>query len=657
MKRNYLLFLIAFLANISFAQMPEKISYQAVLRDADGKIIGEKEIGLEFSIFKDSHDGVLVYKETQVISTNKNGMLTAEIGKGVTSYNFETIEWHSGRFFINTKIDLKGGANYTLQLTSEIMAVPFAFHAKHAKIAETVEEVPAELPDQTNNSGKVLGTDGSSPSWVDVSFTNLTNIPTGLSDGDDNTQLSNSEVLTIVANDGYIKSAPDELPTQTGNAGKFLTTDGSGTVSWSTPTDTKLSDSEVLTIVANDGYIKSAPDELPTQTGNAGKFLTTDGSGTVSWSTVADELPDQTSNSGKVLGTDGSSASWVDVSFANLTNIPTGLSDGDDNTQLSNSEVLTIVANDGYIKSAPDELPTQTGHSGKFLTTDGSGTVSWSTPTDTKLSDSEVLTIVANDGYIKSAPDELPTQTGHSGKFLTTDGSGTVSWSTPTDTKLSDSEVLTIVANDGYIKSAPDELPTQTGHSGKFLTTDGSGTVSWSTVADELPDQTTSSGKILSTDGTNALWIDNNDNDSTNELELPASPSSGDIIYYNGTSWVSLPKGQDGQVLMLDSSVPSWKDSEDISTVTGSSMTITNSNNIVFVIPTTNNATLTLPNSPPNGKKIVLIKAEEHQNTVVITAGSGQVLRENGSESSTIDWTGETATLIYYSSKDTWFVY
>jgi hypothetical protein len=47
-------------------------------------------------------------------------------------------------------------------------------------------------------------------------------------------------------------------------------------------------------------------DPLPSQTGNTGKVLTTNGS-TTSWEPG---LPTQTGNSGKYLTTDGSSASW-----------------------------------------------------------------------------------------------------------------------------------------------------------------------------------------------------------------------------------------------------------------------------------------------------------------------------------------------------------
>jgi hypothetical protein len=50
---------------------------------------------------------------------------------------------------------------------------------------------------------------------------------------------------------------------------------------------------------------------LPLQTGNSGKFLTTDGT-SKSWATISQfSLPTQTSNSGKYLTTDGTTPSWA----------------------------------------------------------------------------------------------------------------------------------------------------------------------------------------------------------------------------------------------------------------------------------------------------------------------------------------------------------
>ena len=107
------------------------------------------------------------------------------------------------------------------------------------------------------------------------------------------------------------------LPSQTGNSGKYLTTDGS-TASWSTiagdiesvTAGTGLSGggtSGAITINLDtaSAYV------VPSQSGNSGKYLTTDGS-TSSWATVG-TLPSQTGNSGKYLTTDGSTASWTAI--------------------------------------------------------------------------------------------------------------------------------------------------------------------------------------------------------------------------------------------------------------------------------------------------------------------------------------------------------
>lgn len=53
-------------------------------------------------------------------------------------------------------------------------------------------------------------------------------------------------------------------------------------------------------------------------------------------------------------------------------------------------------------------------------------------------------------------------------------------------------------------QAAGQVIPSQTGHSGEFLTTDGTA-LSWDTV-DALPSQTGQSGKYLTTDGTTASW-------------------------------------------------------------------------------------------------------------------------------------------------------
>ena len=55
--------------------------------------------------------------------------------------------------------------------------------------------------------------------------------------------------------------------------------------------------------------LNSKQDSLPSQTGNSGKYLVTNGT-SISWG-VVDALPSQTGNSGKYLTTNGTISSWA----------------------------------------------------------------------------------------------------------------------------------------------------------------------------------------------------------------------------------------------------------------------------------------------------------------------------------------------------------
>lgn len=123
------------------------------------------------------------------------------------------------------------------------------------------------------------------------------------------TSIGTPVAATDAANKLYVDNAAWEqdagiLPGQTGNAGKYLITDGT-TPSWSLVLP--LQTGNAGKVLITDGTTTSWALLLPTQTSQAGKYLTTDGTVT-SWALV---LPSQTSNAGKVLSTDGTTASWA----------------------------------------------------------------------------------------------------------------------------------------------------------------------------------------------------------------------------------------------------------------------------------------------------------------------------------------------------------
>ena len=115
------------------AQSPEKMSYQAVIRNSDDALVTNTIVGMQISILHGSAEGTPVYTEIQTPTTNVNGLVSIEIGTGTTSDNFSVIDWANGLYFIKTEIDPNGGAAYGITSTSQLLSVPFALHSKVAE--------------------------------------------------------------------------------------------------------------------------------------------------------------------------------------------------------------------------------------------------------------------------------------------------------------------------------------------------------------------------------------------------------------------------------------------------------------------------------------------------------------------------------------------
>jgi hypothetical protein len=110
-----------------FAQAPQKMSYQAVIRNASDVLISNTTIGIQISILQGSSSGTAVYVETHTPTTNQNGLVSLEIGTGtVVTGTFSGIDWSAGPHFIKTETDPSGGTSYSITGSSELMSVPYA---------------------------------------------------------------------------------------------------------------------------------------------------------------------------------------------------------------------------------------------------------------------------------------------------------------------------------------------------------------------------------------------------------------------------------------------------------------------------------------------------------------------------------------------------
>ena len=130
MKKLFTLITTLFLSFLTMAQIPEKMSYQAVVRNAAGELITEQQVGIRISILQGSATGSQIYSETQTPVTNTNGLMSIEIG-GIELLN---INWADGPFFIKTETDPTGASNYTIMGVSQILSVPYALHAHSADV-------------------------------------------------------------------------------------------------------------------------------------------------------------------------------------------------------------------------------------------------------------------------------------------------------------------------------------------------------------------------------------------------------------------------------------------------------------------------------------------------------------------------------------------
>lgn len=113
-----------------FAQAPQKMSYQAVIRNSANALITNTNVGVKISVLQTTSTGTAVYVETHAATTNANGLVTLAIGNGTpVTGTFATIDWASGPYFIKTETDPAGGTNYTIVGTSEMLSVPYALYS------------------------------------------------------------------------------------------------------------------------------------------------------------------------------------------------------------------------------------------------------------------------------------------------------------------------------------------------------------------------------------------------------------------------------------------------------------------------------------------------------------------------------------------------
>jgi uncharacterized protein (TIGR02145 family) len=224
-----------------FAQLPQKMSYQAVIRDDNSVLVKSHAVGMRISILQGVNP---VYVETHSTSTNANGLVTIEIGGGtfVSGVAFSSIDWSAGAYSIKTETDPTGGTNYTAIVgTTPLLSVPYTFYAK------TVSSYPETDPVFTawDRSNGISITNGQISNWSGATSAFLTGI-------------TSDQVTTALGFTPYNSTNPSGYTSNTGTVTYVAMSAPVGLTVSRTPVTTSATRNLVLTF----GYAIPTTDQL-----------------------------------------------------------------------------------------------------------------------------------------------------------------------------------------------------------------------------------------------------------------------------------------------------------------------------------------------------------------------------------------------------------
>ena len=515
---------------------------------------------------------------------------------------------------------------------------------------------------KTDGSGALSFTSAALPS-TDVSFTQVDITAQGDLRLQDTT---GGQYVALQAPSTVSSSVTFTMPGADGSASQVIKTDGSGNLGF-------LSAAELATNVSFTQVDVTAQGDLRLQDGSGGEYVALQAPSTVS-SNVTFTLPGTDGSSGQVLKTDGSGAlGWISVNTpggaAEFTQIDI-TAQGDLRLQdAAGGQYVALQAPSTISSSYTYTLPGADGSSGQFLTTNGSGTLSWSASTiadgsvtTAKIVDSNVTTAkLANDAVTqaKIADDAVGADQLASSAVVT----ASMVDNAVTTAKITDANITTAkIANDAVTQatiaddavgadqlaasavvtaSIVDDAVTQAKIADDAVGADQ--LASSAVVTASIVDDAVTTAKIADDAITSALIADDAvvaaaiaDNSVDIARLNVTDGSSGQALTTNGSGTLSFAT-VGGSAAYND-----WSIKTSAYTASSKDQLIVNSGSAV---------TITLPASPSAGDTVIISNA----GAGVVTVGRNSSNINSAAEDGTINQNG-SAQLVYVDSTIGWFV-
>ncbi len=575
-----------------WAQSPEKISYQAVIRDATNNLVTSHAIGMRVSILQSSVTGIEVYKEIYNPNpqTNANGLVTIEIGSGIPLTGvFANINWTSGPYFIKTETDPSGGTNYTITGTSQLLSVPYALHSKTAEslsggISETDPIFGASAANGITSTNITNWTSAYSwgdhtglyrpisyvPAWIEITgkptlfdgtWSSLTGKPTtlagyGITDGMNSSHVSNGITSTDIANwtsaynwgnhstQGYLKTYTETDPIFG---------------AWNKSTGISITASQVsdfASSVTNNPAVLANTAKNSYPTADEAKVANLSGTNT------GDETTTTIKTKLGIVTLSGSNTGDQDLS--NL--VVKGESNSINSSMITDGSVSSADILDGTISSADVNSAaiqlriSGSAPAGQYITEiTSNGTIVTAYDNNTVYTGGDGIKLTGTNFTLDGAVSVLNGGTGQStytnGQLLI----GNTTGNTLIKSTLTKGDGINITNGNGSITIASDIGTSSTqvaagNHTHSLATTLADGFMS---AADKIKSDGIAIGAEVNV---NADWnATSGDAQILNKPTILAGTTPGQMQYWNGTAWVTInPPTLSGKVLYFIDNVPQW---------------------------------------------------------------------------------------------------
>ncbi|MCH2214210.1 MAG: hypothetical protein MK086_03470 [Flavobacteriales bacterium] len=150
--------------------VPEAISYQAVVRDAQTFLpISERSAYVSVEFLDGPGGDVLYHEEFPSVQTGKAGLINLNLGTGQSLVrSFEEIPWDTKRVWMRLSVDVGEGLNILQE--SPFNTVPYAFYALNAGSEDADADPENELIKELSLEENILNvTEGEQANSVDLS--------------------------------------------------------------------------------------------------------------------------------------------------------------------------------------------------------------------------------------------------------------------------------------------------------------------------------------------------------------------------------------------------------------------------------------------------------------------------------------------------------